>query len=613
MPAVGESREPGLGLQATPALPVDDTIADDVIAMFRAAAERRYAAGERIGVGGMGEVRAAADRATGRVVAVKTVRADQVGPQALRRFAREARIQAQLEHPAIVPVYDVGIDDTGELYFTMKHIRGDSLADVIEKLRARDPEAMARYSRRRLLTVLSQVALAVAYAHRRGVLHRDLKPSNVMLGSFGEVYVLDWGLAEVRGGGEPVRASLPLIARLAELDGPVVDSSVQPDTASGQLLGTPGYAPPELIEQGSAVLDERGDVYALGSMIYEVLTLERMHGHGNLGQLLGATLELDGARPSQRAADVPPELDALCFDATRRDPAARLASASALARRIDAYLDGDRDVAERHRLADTHTTAALAAVDTNRAAALRDVVTALGLEPGHTQARQTLVRLLTEPDARDQAAADTAHADEALRAFRLAARNTILALLTYLLYVPLVLWMGVRSWPMLGIMAAAISSVVVATAWYHQHPPAGLKLPWPHLVLSLVALSTGVFVAGPLVLLPTVAVATGVGYISAFERRITVTIVSMVLVVMVPFALQLAGVLPNTYEFSRDAIIVHPGMTHLPRAATITFLAVTHTVVLVAALLFAWRLREAAVLADRKLRLQAWQLAQLAR
>ena len=94
------------------------------------------------------------------------------------------------------------------------------------------------------------------------------------------------------------------------------------------------------------MLDERGDVYALGAMLFEVLTLERMHGTGNLGHLLGATLDLDGGRPSQRA-EVPPELDALCFDATRRDPAARLPSAEEVARRLDAYLDGDRDVAER--------------------------------------------------------------------------------------------------------------------------------------------------------------------------------------------------------------------------------------------------------------------------
>jgi serine/threonine-protein kinase len=581
---------------------VDDAIAEDVLAMFRAAAERRYGDGERIGIGGMGEVRAAADRVTGRVVAVKVVRADQVDPQALRRFAREARIQAQLEHPSIVPVYDLGIDASGELYFTMKHIRGESLSDVLDKLRTRDKST----TRRRLLTVLSQVALTIAYAHRRGVLHRDLKPSNIMLGEFGEVYVLDWGLAQVRGTAEEVT---PPALGLRSSDVPVIDSSVRPDTASGQLLGTPGYASPELIEHGSSVLDERADVYALGSILYEVLTLQRMHGMGNLGQLLGNTLDTDGAHPSERG-DVPPELDALCFDATRRDPSARIASAAELAQRIDAYLDGDRDLAERRRLADARVASAQSGP---RGDALRDVVTALGLEPGHAPARQLLVRLLTEPDEGEAAAAEAAHHDEAVRAFRLTARNAMLALLTYALYVPIVFWMGVRSWAMLGTMAAAILTLLGATAWYHRHPPRGLRLPWTHLGLSVIALATGVFVAGPLVLLPAITIATGMAYISAFESRLRITMIAMLAVVLVPFALQLAGIVPGAYDFAGDAIVVRPGMMHFPAVPTIVFLAVTHTVVLVAALLFAWRLRQAAASAERKLRLQAWKLAQLAR
>ena len=595
----------------TPTVPaerqVDDAIAEDVLAMFRAAAERRYAGGERIGVGGMGEVRAAADRVTGRVVAVKTVLADHVGAQTLRRFAREARIQAQLEHPSIVPVYDLGIDEAGELYFTMKHIRGESLSDVIDKLRIGDKG----YTRRRLLAVLSQVALTVAYAHRRGVLHRDLKPSNIMLGEFGEVYVLDWGLAQVRGTTDEVA---PPALGLRSSDAPVIDSSLRPDTASGQLLGTPGYAAPELIEHGSGVLDERGDVYALGAILYEVLTFDRMHGPGNLGQLLGSTLDTDGARPSQRKrADVPPELDALCFDATRRDPSARISSAAELARRIDAYLDGDRDLAERRRLADAHVTSAQAELDGKRSAALRDVVTALGLEPGHAPARQLLVRLLTEPDEGEAAAAEAAHHDDAVRSFRLAARNAMLALLTYLLYVPIVLWMGVRSWAMLGTMAAAILALLGATAWYHRHPPRGLRLPWTHLGLSVIALATGVFVAGPLVLLPAITIATGMAYISAFESRFRITMVAMLAVVLVPFALQLAGLVPGAYRFAGDAIVIRPGRMHFPPVPTIVVLALTHTVVLTAALLFAWRLRQAAASAERRLRLQAWRLAQLAR
>jgi hypothetical protein len=290
----------------------------------------------------------------------------------------------------------------------------------------------------------------------------------------------------------------------------------------------------------------------------------------------------------------------------------RIASAAELARRIDAYLDGDRDLAERHRLADAHVATAQTALDGQRGTALRDVVTALGLEPGHAPARQLLVRLLTEPDEREAAAAEAAHHGEAVRAFRLAARTAMLALLTYLLYVPIVFWMGVRSWAMLGTMAAAILAVLGATAWYHHHPPRGLRLPWTHLGLSVIALATGVFVAGPLVLLPAITIATGMAYISAFESRFRLTMAAMLAVVLAPLALQLAGLVPGAYEFADDAIVIRPGMMHFPPVPTIVFLAVTHTVVLAAALLFAWRLRHTAATAERRLRLQAWKLAQLA-
>ena len=596
----------------------------DSAAMFRAAAELdRYSDAGLIGAGGMGEVRAADDRATGRTVAVKTVRADQLGPVALRRFAREARIQAQLEHPSIVPVYDVGVDTSGALYFTMKRIRGESLARVFERLVAGDDEAAVRYSRRRLLAVLVQVALTVEYAHQRGVLHRDLKPSNIMLGEFGEVYVLDWGLADVRDSEPLTAAAMPagVASWLAAAQLPLVDSSVRPDTASGSMLGTPGFAAPELIDHGSRVLDERADVYALGAILYEALTRERLHRGGMLGEVLGSTMSLDGARPSERAADVPPELDALCYRATRRDPDDRLPSAAAFARAIEAYLDGDRDLAERRRLADSRAAAAAAtfaaARDTDddtaaRAAALRDVTTALGLDPEHAPARTTLVALLTTPPRGADAAIAAAHAPAALRSFRVAARTAMLALSTYLLYVPLVVWMGIRRPWVLATMAAAICTVIGVTYHYYRNPPRDLRLPWLHLAASFVALTTGTWVIGPFMLLPTVVIATGTVYLAAFdERRMVLVIATMLAAVFLPFALQLAGALPASYVFADNSITLLPGMTDLPAVPTITFLLVTHAVVIGAALAFVRSLRRNALDAERRLQVQAWQLAQI--
>jgi serine/threonine protein kinase len=164
-----------------------------------AAADERYAVKNALGKGGMGEVFLCADGWIGREVAMKVALGGPSAPVHLRaRFIREALVQGQLEHPSVVPVYDLGIRPDGSAYFTMKRVRGETLEEVLEKLRAGDPEAAATHTRRRLLGAFSGVCLAIAFAHARGVLHRDLKPANIMLGAYGELYILDWGLSRRR-------------------------------------------------------------------------------------------------------------------------------------------------------------------------------------------------------------------------------------------------------------------------------------------------------------------------------------------------------------------------------------------------------------------------------
>ena len=154
--------------------------------------EQRYQEIAALGEGGMGKVSLCLDRAIGREVAMKTVHPAYASHAEMRaRFVREARVQARLEHPAIVPVYDFGVDDARRTFFTMKRVRGVTLADVVEGYRAKNAETMRTYSRHRLLAAFVQVCLAIGYAHEREVLHRDLKPSNVMLGGYDETYVLD--------------------------------------------------------------------------------------------------------------------------------------------------------------------------------------------------------------------------------------------------------------------------------------------------------------------------------------------------------------------------------------------------------------------------------------
>ncbi|MCE9578473.1 MAG: protein kinase [Deltaproteobacteria bacterium] len=609
-------------------LPVEDLSDGDAAAMFRAATfANRYRRGEVLGIGGMGEVRGMADRATGRVVAMKTIRDDREAEGGLRRFAREARIQAQLEHPAVVPVYDVGVDDRGNLYFTMKRVRGESLSRVLTRLREGDPETVRRYSRRKLLTLLSQVAMTLEYAHRRGVVHRDLKPGNIMLGAFGEVYVLDWGLADLQNAPEHVppspigysqsRAAIPLPA-----DVPLVDSSLRPNTVTGHVLGTPGYVAPEQIKDQRA-LDLRVDVYALGVILFELLSHERLHAGTTVAEVFTATLTTDGASPRARAPakDIPPELDELCRAATRLDPAQRIASAGELARRIEAYLDGDRDLETRRRMAEASASAAAAALTAAhapgadeakaRAVALREITTALGLDPDHARARALLVRILTEPAQTADAEAARAHERAAVVRFRQAARHAMLAMLTYIFYVPLVLWMGLRSPWMLAAVATTIVGVIGTTAWYHRHPPAGLRLPLAHVIVSTISLATGVTLFGPFVLLPSIVIATGVGYIAVFEHRVRGMFAMALTVVMVPIALQLAGVVPPWYEFDGGAIRIMPWMTEFPRTPTLVLLIGAHAIAIVASLWFVGRIRQQGLDAERRLRAQAWQLAQI--
>src|SRR5262249_34851822 len=207
-----------------------------------------------------GEVLLSRDARIGRDVAMKIVRVREgAPPDHQARFLREARVQGQLEHPAIVPVYDLGRDPDGRAFCTMKRVNGATPEESLDRRAAGEADAAARYGRRKLLAAFVQVGLAVDYAHSRGVVHRDLKPANIMLGDFGEVYVLDWGLARVSGEEERGAGAAA-----------TVEGSGAIQTEFGAVLGTPGYMAPEQARGGRDV-DARADVYALGSMLFEIL------------------------------------------------------------------------------------------------------------------------------------------------------------------------------------------------------------------------------------------------------------------------------------------------------------------------------------------------------
>ena len=300
----------------------------------------RYRIDGEIARGGMGEVLKGRDPDIGRDVAIKVLRDDLSGrPEMVGRFVEEAQIGGQLQHPGIVPVYELGTFADRRPFFSMKLVKGQTLAQLLAA-RPSPADGLPRS-----LGIFEQVAQTVAYAHARGVIHRDLKPSNVMVGSFGEVQVMDWGLAKVlpRGGvaddaaagREPDRETVIATAR----------SSFAPDaelSRAGSVLGTPSYMAPEQARGEIAAVDERADVFALGSILCEVLTgspaftgrtsAETQHKAAR-GDTAEALLRLDAC-----GADA--ELVVLARDCLAAEPPDRPRDAGAVRERITAYLAG---------------------------------------------------------------------------------------------------------------------------------------------------------------------------------------------------------------------------------------------------------------------------------
>jgi serine/threonine protein kinase/Flp pilus assembly protein TadD len=322
--------------------------------------------------GGMGEIWLAEDPEIGRSVALKRMLEKRSTHQ--RRFLVEAQITGQLEHPGIVPVHELGVNEEGQPFYVMKFVRGRTLQHVIKEHHAAKAQTADRQVEHlRLLQIFLSLCQTVAYAHSRGVLHRDLKPENVMLGPFGETLLLDWGIAKVMG------QSAAAAEALAAPAGDPGSSSVQlPDptntsgTQMGAIMGSPSYMSPELASGMNHEVDERSDVYLLGGTLFEILT-GRLPREG--------TTAYDIIRKAQREPPPPPRkfnpevskpLNSICVKAMAQRKEDRYQSALALADDVQRYVAGEPVTAyqesflerasrwaKRHRKAILRTTGAV--------------------------------------------------------------------------------------------------------------------------------------------------------------------------------------------------------------------------------------------------------------
>jgi eukaryotic-like serine/threonine-protein kinase len=287
--------------------------------------ETKYRLLEELGRGGMGTVYLAEDSVLERRVALKVLGAAAAPPGAVDRMWNEARILARLEHPGIVPVHDAGVLPDGRIYYAMKRVDGNRLDELAPSL-----------SRAERLRLFPRICEAVAFAHARGVVHRDLKPENVMVGPFGEILVMDWGVAKAL---DASAGSAP------------ADAATRPEaTAAGAVVGTLAYMAPEQAEGAADRIGAAADVYGLGAILYFLLAgRPPFEGERAEARARGfSRAEPESLRARDRS--VTPALDAIVRRAMAAEPGNRYAGAEDLAADVARYLDGERVLAHEERL-----------------------------------------------------------------------------------------------------------------------------------------------------------------------------------------------------------------------------------------------------------------------
>ncbi|HEX7703122.1 MAG TPA: serine/threonine-protein kinase [Kofleriaceae bacterium] len=558
--------------------------ADDATSMLKG-----YVFGEVIGRGGLGEVVIAHDLRVGRDVAIKRLHTGHPTADETARFLREARIQARLDHPAVLPVYDLGTDDAGRPFFTMKRLAGITLSELM---------ASPMANRQRLLRAFADVCLAIEFAHSRGIVHRDLKPSNVMLGDFGDVYVLDWGLARVVG------------EAVAEVQHDDIDSL---EIKEPDLLGTPGYMSPEQLHK-AAEAGRPADIYALGAMLFEVLAGEPLHPRGPTA--LQSTVSGDvvtSAAKRRPDRTVPPELDAIVGVMVAMDPSAR-PTARKVAERVEAYLDGDRDIARRRTMAVDLVWSARAALNEGRSAeAMNASGRALALDPESTEAAELVSRVILTPPLEPPLELRAALDEHEHGAVRRHARGAIFAYLALAAFLPIAVWNGVLRWDI--VIAVFGSALVMAgAAWrIYQKPNRSLTEMLVYAIANALLVIGMARLAGPFTFVPALAcvvIMSSMAYPPFIVRPwLLVTIIGVGF--LIPIFLELGGVVTRTWEVTNNELISHAGALKLEGLPTTTMLITSSLAMIVVAGTFAARFYRIGRDAQRQLVMHAWHLGHL--
>ena len=291
-----------------------------------------------IGMGGIGTVFSAQDPVLHREIAIKILRPSYRNKlKHVGSFIREARITAQIDHPNVIPVHRLGVFDDAGIYFTMKRVRGVTLAQILRKLKEGDQNTRTTYTRQRLLEIFVSICNGVAFAHSKGIIHRDLKPANIMVGDYGEVFIADWGLALYREGES--NQDNPGKIELGVLPEEEVPAG---ETEKHKISGTPAFMAPEQVTSKEDELDSQIDVYALGTILYSILTWEQSpyDGVSTVTQLMHRVMTRKFLRPRRRAPKrkIPYELEAITLKAMHANKKQRYESVKALLADVRNYL-----------------------------------------------------------------------------------------------------------------------------------------------------------------------------------------------------------------------------------------------------------------------------------